>query len=72
MPGAVNVLACIAMDSNVLDAGGFESWASEYGYDSDSRTAESMYKTVLEQALAMRGAFGETGLNELRDATRDW
>lgn len=72
VPGAVNVLACIASDSSVLDSGGFESWAQEYGYDTDSRKAESIYKTVLEQALAMRAAFGEAGLNELRDATRDW
>lgn len=71
-PGAVNVLACLAMDSHVLDAGGFEEWASEYGYETDSRAAEKIYREVLEQALKLRAGLGAEALDELRDATRDW
>lgn len=71
-PGAVNVLACLAMDSHVLDAGGFESWASDYGYDTDSRAAEKIYRECLEQALKFRAGLGDSALDELRDATRDW
>ena len=71
-PGAVNVLACLAMDSHILDAGGFESWASELGYDPDSRSAEKIYRECLEQALKFRAGIGDSALDELRDATRDW
>lgn len=71
-PGACNVLASLALDSSVLDAGGFESWAQEFGYDTDSRKAESIYNACLEIALKMRAAFGDAGLNALREACAEY
>ena len=55
-----------------LDAGGFENWAAEYGFDPDSRKAESIYRLCLEYALAMRAALGDSGMAELCNAFQDY
>lgn len=72
MPDSVDVMWSLSQDSSVLDSGGFENWASELGYDSDSRTAESIYQHCLEIALKLRGAIGESGLESLRIAGEDF
>lgn len=68
MPDALDVLYSLAMDASVLDAGGFENWASDFGYDTDSRKAESVYRACLDIALKLRAALGDEGLNNLRNA----
>lgn len=68
LPDTLDVLASLAMDSDVLDAGGFESWASDLGYDTDSRKAESIYQACLDIALKLRAALGDAGLQTLRNA----
>lgn len=68
LPDALDVLASLAMDSDVLDMGGFEDWASNFGYDTDSRKAESIYRACLDIALKLRAALGDTGLQTLRNA----
>lgn len=65
-PSIGAILSSLAMDSSVLDSGGFEAWASEYGYSTDSRSAESTYRACLENALALQGAIGGRALSELR------
>ncbi len=72
MPELADVLHSLASDSDVLDASTFEEWASELGYDTDSRQAEKTYRACLEIALKLRSALGETGLASLREATRDY
>lgn len=72
MPDACDVLYSLASDSFVLDAGGFESWASDVGFDTDSRKAESMYRACLDIALKLRAALGESGLTRLREACADY
>jgi hypothetical protein len=67
-PNALDVLHSLAMDSDVLDAGGFESWASDLGYDTDSRKAEQTYRACLDLALKLRAALGDSGLSDLRNA----
>lgn len=71
-PKTTDVLASLAMDSGVMDAGGFEAWAPELGYDPDSRAAEAIYRACLDTALKMRSALGDAGIEELRTATQDW
>ena len=66
-PDTLDVLASLAMDSNVLDAGGFEDWARDLGFDTDSRKAEATYKACIEIALKLRAALGDAGLAELRN-----
>jgi hypothetical protein len=44
-----------------LDASGadtFEDWCAEYGYDTDSRKAEHIYKTVRKQTVELAGFLG--------------
>lgn len=49
-PSLADVLDCIASDSaGYENAGSFEDWASEYGYDTDSRKAERIYNTINDQ-----------------------
>lgn len=68
----VPVLASLAMDSDVIDHPSFESWAGEFGYDADSRKAESVYRACLEIALALRSAIGDTALTELREIASEY
>lgn len=71
-PNLLDVLHCLLMDSDALDAGGFEDWAANYGYDVDSRKAESIYRQCLEMALKLRNALGEANLTKLRQAFQDY
>lgn len=72
LPELTDVIASLVMDAGVLDAGSFEEWASEYGYDTDSRSAEKTYRACLEIALKLRNGIGEAGLAKLREACQDY
>ena len=71
-PKSADVLYSLAMDSDVLDYGAFEQWAEEFGYDPDSRKAESIYRACLEIALKLRAGLGDSGLAALRNAFQDY
>lgn len=71
-PDSVDLMHSLVMDSDVLESGGFEEWAADLGYDTDSRKAESIYRACLEIALKMRGALGDAGLAKLREAFQDY
>lgn len=71
-PKLRDVMYSLISDASVLDAGGFESWAAEYGYDTDSRKAEATYRACLENALKLRAALGDTVLAELRELFADY
>ena len=72
LPKLADVLHCLASDCDVLDAGGFEQWAADLGYDSDSRKAEGIYRACLDIALKLRAALGEDGLTKLREACQGY
>jgi hypothetical protein len=72
LPDTCNVLYGLISDADVLDAGGFEDWAANYGYDTDSRKAEDLYRQCLETALKLRNHLGEAGLEKLRQASEDY
>lgn len=72
LPDAANVLHGLTMDSYVLDAGGFEEWAADFGYDTDSRAAKSTYRACLDIALKMRAALGDAGLSRLKEIFQDY
>ena len=58
-PDAADVLNCLASDaSGYENAWSFEDWAAEYGYDTDSRSAERTYGAVEGQTLALRAFLG--------------
>lgn len=72
MPELSDVLYSLVMDADVLDASSFEEWASNLGYDTDSRKAETIYRACLDIALKLRNALGESGLAKLREACQDY
>lgn len=70
MPDPVDVFASLVRDSDVLESGGFESWAADCGYDVDSRKAEAIFRLCVEHALALAGAIGHADLARARDLAR--
>jgi len=60
-PQLPDVLDCLASDALVIENArdlGFESWADEYGYNTDSRKAERTYKICVRQAERLKTALG--------------
>lgn len=58
-PTAAGVLECLFGDAaGVNNARGFEDWAGDYGYDTDSRKAEATYNAVRLQTAKLAGLFG--------------
>jgi len=59
-PEVESVLSCLASDSiGVENAGNFEDWAQEYGYDTDNRKAEKIYKVCERQSQKLKNFLGE-------------
>lgn len=59
-PTALDVLTCLASDAcGYENARDFEEWASEYGYDTDSRRAERLYNQVGNQTEKLRDFLGD-------------
>jgi len=59
-PTLPEVLDCLASDaSGYLNAATFEDWASELGFDTDSRKAEHTYRTVEVQTAQLGKLLGE-------------
>jgi hypothetical protein len=59
-PTAECVLNSLGMDAaGYENAGSVESWASEYGYDTDSRKAERTYRLIGQQAKKLFNLLGE-------------
>lgn len=66
-PDVADVLHSLMLDASALDAGTFEDWCAELGFDSDSIKARGMYDACIAEALKLRAAFGEKTLSELRE-----
>lgn len=71
-PDPLSVVYSLIMDSSVLDHPNFESWAGDFGYETDSRSAEAAYRACLEIALKVRAAIGEAGIAALQTAFQDY
>lgn len=65
LPAIADVMHSLICDAGVLNSATFEDWASEYGYDPDSRKAEKIYRACLEIALQLRAGFGDSGMVEI-------
>lgn len=68
----VSAFWCILMDAQAVNYSSFEDWADEYGYDTDSRKAEKMYRDCLETGLKLRNALRETRWNDLLTLFEDY
>ena len=65
-PTLADVLDCLASDASGVDnAQSFEDWASEYGYDTDSRKAEKTYNICVQQAQELKALLGQDTYNQL-------
>jgi len=65
-PTLADVLDCIANDASGYDnTRGFEDWASDYGYDADSRSAEKIYRAIKRQAEQLKRTIGDAAYAEL-------
>ena len=59
-PDIESVLESLASDAaGYVNAQDFEDWASEYGYDTDSRKAFALYEEVGRQTDNLRGMLAE-------------
>jgi hypothetical protein len=65
-PTAQEVIECLAMDIKSFDtAQDFEDWADNYGFDSDSRKAEKIFKDTEKQATGLAAFLGSSAYYEL-------
>jgi hypothetical protein len=71
-PSLEDVLYSLVLDAGAIDASSFEEWANEYGFDTDSRQAETTYKACLEIGLKLRAMIGDDNLEKLRVAFQDY
>lgn len=69
VPELADVLGCIVIDSSAIEQS-FEDWASEYGYDTDSRKAEAIYEACKENGYRLRKLLGSQYMSDLRK--REW
>jgi hypothetical protein len=72
LPDPVSVLACIAMDSQIIDAGTFAQWCDDRGFDSDSIKDKTIYDSCLQTALQMLRGIGAEKMAELQTALGDY
>lgn len=72
MPDKKDVIYSLVMDSDVINYDSFDEWASSFGYDTDSRTAEKIYNDCKEIAFRMVKAIGTDGLTKLQEAYQDY
>jgi hypothetical protein len=71
-PELHDVLHSLVLDASALDAGSFEEWAGDFGYETDSRTAEKIYQECIKHAIELRAMIGETGIESVRVAGEDY
>ena len=65
-PSVFDVLDCLASDaSGYENARSFEEWAEEYGYDTDSRSAEKIWKAVKRGSEQLKRTVGKEAYNQL-------
>jgi hypothetical protein len=65
-PRLIDVLDSIASDAaGVEDARDFETWASDYGYDPDSRKAERIYRACQRETTRLKKFLGDEAYNTL-------
>lgn len=71
-PVAASVLHCLCSDADAENHDTFEEWASEFGYDPDSRSAEKTYQACLENARKLRRALGHVLMGKVMELVREY
>jgi len=71
-PTLPGVLHSLCIDSSpYFDHESFEEWCGNYGYDTDSRKAEGIYKECVETGRQLARAFNPDKLEQLREAVAE-
>ena len=70
-PDLADVVSCYVLDASVLDHPDFESWAGEFGYDVDSRSAEKTYQACVKNSLAFRSMLRPGHFEKLQTLCQD-
>lgn len=70
-PTAAAVLYCLLSDASATDQC-FADWASEYGYDTDSRKAFAIYEACCANGLELRRVFTAAQRADLRGLLQDY
>ena len=65
-PDVLDVLYCLATDSESLQYTSYESWAAEFGYNEDSRKGEQAYIKCVQQSVRFGSLLGFPNLEKLR------
>lgn len=71
-PDECDVMNSLLLDSQVLDSPSFEDWASELGYDTDSRKAEKIYQQCMQIALQLKAGLGWEVIGLLNQAFENY
>lgn len=71
LPKPADVIYSLLMDADVLDYN-FSEWASNFGYDEDSRKAEKIYKDCQEIALKLIRGLGSEEIKSLQKLFQDY
>lgn len=73
LPDRLDVIASFVSDAQcALNAGDFETFAADLGYDADSRKAEAIYRACADTALKLTSALGSELLGKLGNEYADW
>jgi hypothetical protein len=68
-PDPADVVGSLISDGfGALQSSGFDDWAGNYGYDTDSRKAEGIFRLCSEIGLKLQAHFGTA----LTDPCYDW
>jgi hypothetical protein len=67
-----DILHSLILDADAIEYPTFEEWASNCGYDADSRAAEKIYRQCLEIGLKLRALIGDAAITALRDLFQDY
>lgn len=68
-----DILYGLLMDAQgVNDANGFEDWASNYGYDTDSRKVEATYEACKRTASDLNRLLGRANIDRLAELFQDY
>lgn len=70
-PCAAGVIYSLILDSSA-ESEPFTDWCSNYGYDTDSRKALSIYLTCQESAAKLRRVFTHDQISALESALQDY
>lgn len=71
-PKLSEVMYSLLSDAYDVEGNGFEEWADNYGFDTDSRRAERMFKACQKTLLNLKTLFSPAELNDLHELFSDY